>query len=305
MTEDEAAAAEWDRRQAAAAAEYDRRHPPKEAGKRGGGGGGGADAAAIDALRAEAARMNDTAALSEALPTIRNPKQREKVVADIARIEAGKRSTDARGVTADAAERKTSANDARAFEKDVGPAITTLDLIDKFESANMKSEDIEGTGVVKGWIPDMMVGDKAKENRGKMRLIKESWARAQSGAAISATEGENFAIQSGTKENASDAEIRAGMKALRDVLERKIRRASVGREGTAQDVLNAGGTNVSVGTASDGAPKINGAAQRGQSSGGSVTVRDKQGNTKLVVDSPRVRALIQSGEIQLVGGNGG
>jgi len=129
---------------------------------------------------------------------------------------------------------------AREFDKDTQNETDALRILQDLRDQN-EGQELEGTGPVQGLVPDVMASPKALETRGKLRMLQESWGRARSGASIGMTEGQKFAMQTGTKETATDQEIRAAQEVLRSVLEAKVQAKAVGREGAAKKVLKAKG----------------------------------------------------------------
>jgi hypothetical protein len=68
------------------------------------------------------------------------------------------------------------------------------------------------------------------------RLITEQWSRAQSGAAISGSETENFAIQTGTSPTASKEQVEAAFRTMERVIARRLKSGAVANPEVAREI---------------------------------------------------------------------
>ena len=184
--------------------------------------------ARLDLIRAQTERAGrpSAAPAQRETPEDRRAEQEEARIRAEDRARAAKAEEDARRFTGEYA--KTNAAQLRS-----------LKLINEFNAMNPGDQPIEGTGTVQGRvIPDMAASPRALKNRATLRLLGETWGRGQSGAAIGMTEEQRFAVQSGTKETATDQEVRIAMETLRDVLMSSARAAGVSQREAAQEVAN-------------------------------------------------------------------
>lgn len=192
---------------------------------------------AIDAKRAGAM----SAASVGAGEKIRN--EYDKLREDRGEARAGRQAE--RDVDKQSAERFPQ--EAASFAKDADKDLQILSVANDFVTRNKGKKDIAGVGVLAGRTPDLASNEEALRNRADLRMIGEQWARGQSGAAISMSEEERFAIQSGTKETASEAQIKVAMGTLERVIKRSVQARAVGIEDAAGEVAKRYGVDLNLG----------------------------------------------------------
>lgn len=98
------------------------------------------------------------------------------------------------------------------------------------------AERFRGDIMARGIDPARLEAWQAKQ------LVLETWARQQSGAAISATEDEKFALQTGMGKTASPEQVNAAYNVLDRVIQRSLRANAVNNP-SARDVLFAAGVS--------------------------------------------------------------
>lgn len=116
-------------------------------------------------------------------------------------------------------------------------------------------EDLPGVGTVDSRTPDAMLSKDALTIRQAQNWMNNAIQRADSGAAAPIPEELKFAIRSGAKTGATEAEFEAGMRAARMFLQGQLRSFAAGKEDAARDVLDRGGIGGWLGGKRTAAPQ--------------------------------------------------
>jgi hypothetical protein len=96
------------------------------------------------------------------------------------------------------------------------------------------AERFRNSLLARGIAPERLEPWQAKQ------LVLEKWARSQSGAAISRSEAENFALQTGMSPTAAPQQVQAAYNVMARLIQRRLRGAAVNNPAAA-DVLSRGG----------------------------------------------------------------
>lgn len=137
-------------------------------------------------------------------------------------------------------ERKLQYEQAKEFANknqdtlDIQGLITELDNEPGGAIPRSFGERFRSSILARGIAPERLEPWQAKQ------LVLEKWARSQSGAAISRSEGENFSLQTGMSPTASPEQVQAAYNVMGRLIQRRLRGAAVNNPAAA-DVLARGG----------------------------------------------------------------
>lgn len=196
----------------------------------------GDKAAAVAQANADVKHINapevaqDEANKAVAAMTAQLPYQREKARETAAGTQEGQ---------GDYRERRLRWEKSRAFSKDNETELAIGGLINEINQAGGAApadfaERFKGPLAARGIDPARLEAWQAKQ------MVLEMWARKQTGAAISASEGEKFDIQTGMNATASPEQVEAAYSVMERLIQRQLRAQASDNEAAPDIIFNAG-----------------------------------------------------------------